>query len=125
MKFHRVSGIGAIALASAVLASPASAQPNPADYPTQNHAQTPGNTGGVIFHPHGDGFEIWDNDKNGLPVNVYYNYVGVKDKWKVITSREHHTLIRRNLAEFPHRIYFYIEASDRTSQIVKYRTYGT
>jgi hypothetical protein len=125
MKLHRLSSIAVIAVASAVLAAPASAQPNPANYPTSDRAQTNGNTGGVIFHPYGDRFEIWDNDKNGLPVNVYYNYVGVKDKWKVITSRRHHTLIRRNLAEFPHQIYFYIEASDRTSAIVKYRTYGT
>jgi hypothetical protein len=126
MRLHRgiaaiavVAGLGVFGTASA------SARPNPADYPTTNRAQTPGNTAGVIFHPLGDRFEIWDNDKNGLPVDVYYNYVGVKDKWKKITSRRHHTLIRRNLAEFPHQIYFYIEGSDRTSPIVKYRTYGT
>jgi hypothetical protein len=126
MRLHRsVAAIAIVAGLGLFGTSTASAQPDPADYATTDRAQTPGNTAGVIFHPLGDRFEIWDNDKNGLPVRVFYNYVGVDDAWKTVTSRRHHSLIRRNLAEFPRQIYYYVEGSARTSPIVKYRTYGS
>jgi hypothetical protein len=107
--------------AAAFAATPASAQA----YPTRNWTQTPGNTAGVVFHPFGDYFEIWDNRKDGHAVRVWWNYVGVNDRPKKVTSRGHYGFGRLKLAEYPHAIYFRINDIYGKSQIVKYRTWGS
>jgi hypothetical protein len=134
MNLKRIGSTAAIALVAAgsgLVASPASASPcvSRADDPerivTANRVQTTDNRAGVIFHRLGDKFEIWDNVKDGKGVDVCWNYVGINDKWKSVHSRVHHTLIRRNMKEFPHQIYFYITDSRSMSLVVKYPTYGS
>jgi hypothetical protein len=127
LSLHRVGSLAAVALVAAVTAfaaSPASAV-NPADYPTRDRTQTHNNSAGVIFHPYGDKFEIWDNVKDGGPVYVWYNYVGIDDKWKMVQSEGRHSMKRRNLAE-NRQIYFWVADAYHPlkNAIVKYRTYG-
>jgi hypothetical protein len=112
------------AVAIAVTASSASAQS------ISNRTQAPGNVAGVIFHPHGDCFEIWDNVKNNIQVRVSWNYVGIKDRVKKAFSRGRHSLRCTNMKEFPRQIYFRISGLDpngrlQKSPIVRYRTYGS
>jgi len=74
-------------------------------------AQVPGNAAGVVFHPYGDLFDIWDNRPGDSEYTVvYYNYKRVKDRWKeagVVKDGVKSTRLRHNLAEHRH-IYFYI-----------------
>jgi hypothetical protein len=130
MNTHRTTlrraGITAlIGLLCAVAAPTAAARP-PSHY--QNWAQTPGNTAGVVFHPHGDVFELWHNRTGDTPhvVFVEFNYKGINDRWKpavrqIVIGRTHFR-VRRNVLE--HRRIFFRIASGRTSPISEYRTSG-
>jgi hypothetical protein len=127
VKFHRYSMIALAVLVAGVTAftaSSASAQ-NISD-----RAQAPGNVAGVIFHPDGDCFEIWDNVKNGVKVRVSWNYYGVKDRVKAVFSHGKHSMRCVNMKEFPHQIKFRISGLDKSghlqkSGILRYRTYGS
>ena len=59
------------------------------------------NAAGVVFQPEGDRFKVWDNLDDGKPVDVYFNYAGVADKWKFVISPVdgHSTSVIRNLKE--------------------------
>lgn len=123
----QVFGIAMVALVAAVslsVAPPASAQPDPRDYPNTNRAQTPNNGAGVIFHPVGDKFEIWDNVTDERSVSVFWNYVGIDDEWKGATCKRRYCVIDRNMKEEPHQIYFQILDFYGDSRIVRYRTWG-
>jgi hypothetical protein len=111
---------GIIAAVTALTASTASA----ASY--RNWAQTPNNSAGVVFHPHGDWFEVWNNGPGDYGVSIAYNYKGVKDRWKSAGEIQEpgHSWTKHNLAEGK-RIYFYIIGPDNTrSTISEYRTGG-
>ena len=117
-----VSALAALAIAS----SPAAAQ-----YPTTNQVQAPGNAAGVIFHPRGDCFEIWDNVADNAAVWVSWNYVGVDDSIKREFSwRGQKTTLQCPNMKEGEQIYFRV--TGRTSRgdvvksaIVKYRTHGS
>jgi hypothetical protein len=122
---RRAASIALMGLLLSVTATTAAARP-PSHY--RNWAQTPGNTAGVVFHPHGDVFELWHNRTDGTPhvVFVEFNYKGINDRWKpavrqIVIGRTHFR-VRRNVLE-RRRIFFRI-ASDRTSPISEYRTSG-
>jgi hypothetical protein len=76
-----VIAAGAVALT----ASSASAQT------ISDRAQAPQNVAGVIFHPSGDCFEIWDNVTNGIRVRVSWNYHGIRDRVKAVYSVGRHS----------------------------------
>lgn len=123
-RLNRIAGIAVVALAMSV-AAPAAAKADPRDYPHTNRTQTIGNGAGVIFHPFGDKFEIWDNIKDDESVTVRWNYVRVDDDWKEVTCKRRYCVIDRNLREQPNQIYFYIEdAQPARSPIVRHRTWG-
>jgi hypothetical protein len=125
VRFHRYSAIAlAVAAVSAIAATSASAQ-NISD-----RAQAPGNVAGVIFHPDGDCFEIWDNVKNGKRVRVSWNYYRVADRVKKEYSDGRHSRRCVNMKEFPNQIKFRISGHDKNgklwkSGILRYRTYGS
>jgi hypothetical protein len=94
----------------------------------QNWAQAPENAAGVVFHPFGDRFEVWDNVRDGIPVQVWYRYAA-GGAWHRIVSRVHHGTVRQDLAEFPNKIEFRIDGHDRGGGFVRspvsiYRTWG-
>jgi hypothetical protein len=119
-------------LAISAFATPASARPA-SHY--LDWAQVPGNAAGVVFHPNGDLFDIWDNRRGDSEYTVvYYNYKGVRDRWKeagVVKDGVKSTRLRHNLVEHRH-IYFYIALWQHdpagqpeqvlTSDISEYRT---
>jgi hypothetical protein len=124
---HRMTGAAVAVVLVAVTAFTGTA--SAADYRTSDRVQTYRNAAGVIFHPLGDKFEIWDNVKDKRRVYVSWNYVGIKDGVKRVYSRGRHSQFRVNMKEFPHRIYFpitgYLEDGKKVaSEIVKYPTYG-
>ena len=80
-----------------------------------NKAQAPGNVAGVIFHPNGDCFEIWDNVKNSISVRVSWNYHGIRDRVKKVFSRGRHSMRCVDMREFPHQINFRISGLDPTA----------
>jgi hypothetical protein len=126
MSLQRVGVAASVGAASIVIALTAAAQ---AAIPTRNWTQTPANEAGVKFHPYGDYFEIWDNYADGRRVQVRWNYVGIRDRWKKVYSARRHGLYRVNMAERPHRIYFRVLGYSpggllAYSRIVKYRTWG-
>jgi hypothetical protein len=115
-----VIAAGAVALT----ASSASAQT------ISDRAQAPRNVAGVIFHPGGDCFEIWDNVKNGIRVRVSWNYHGIRDRVKAVYSVGRHSWRCVNMKEFPHQIRFRISGLDSSgrlqkSGILRFRTYGS
>jgi len=64
----------------------------------------------------------------GIPTRdrVQTPHNGVDDKWKSVEARGRHSLIRRNLREFPYRIYFYVTGPGAGgSAIVEHPTYGS
>jgi len=127
VKLHRFSMIALAVIVAGVTAfsaTSASAQN------ISNRAQAPGNVAGVIFHPNGDCFEIWDNVRNGISVRVSWNYYGVKDRVKAEYSKGRHSMRCVNMKEFPHQIKFRISGLDangrlQKSGILRYRTYGS
>jgi hypothetical protein len=118
-----IIGLGVAVLALA--ASVASARP-PSHY--QNWARTSNNSAGVVFHPNGDYFQVWNNGdpKTNLGVSIIFNYKGINDAWK---SAAEVTLVGYsccvhgyNFREHRH-IYFYIIGPDnRKSPISEYST---
>ncbi len=50
--------------------------------PYRDRTQAPHNAAGLIFVPRGDKFRVWDNKRDNYLVDVWFNYAGVKDKWK-------------------------------------------
>jgi hypothetical protein len=127
VKLHRFSMIALAVIVAGVTAfsaTSASAQN------ISNRAQAPGNVAGVIFHPNGDCFEIWDNVKNNIRVRVSWNYYGVKDRVKAEYSEGRHSMRCVNMKEFPYQIKFRISGLDangrlQKSGILRYRTYGS
>ena len=89
--------------------TPASAAPGFVH--TLNWAQISNNAAGVVFHPKGDLFDVWDNQPGDSEYTVvYYNYKGIKDRWKeaaVVKDGVKSTRVRKNLVEHK-RIYFYV-----------------
>jgi ABC-type sugar transport system substrate-binding protein len=115
----------ALCMASALAVASASARP-PSTY--RNWAQTPNNSAGVVFHPKGDYFEVWNNggDDDIYGVSIVFNYKGVDDRWKSAGEVQAHgrSLVHRNFSE-EHHIYFYIVGPDNTvSPISEFRTNG-
>lgn len=128
-RFHRVVTVAAIGLVAAItmftVTATASARP-PSDY--RNWAQTPHNSAGVVFHPRGDWFEVWNNKRyepGDYGVSIAYNYKGIRDRWKSageIAPGTRHTYAFNNFREHRH-IFFYIVGPDNTeSSISEYRT---
>jgi hypothetical protein len=112
----------AVMLAVSALASAASASA----IPYRNWAQTPNNSAGIIYHPHGDYIEVWNNGPGDYGVSIAYNYKGIKDRWKSAGEIKDpgHSWQQHNFAE-KRRIYFYIIGPDNTkSPISEYRTSG-
>jgi hypothetical protein len=127
VKFHRIW----IATVPIVVAGVTAAAPSPASaQAVSDRTQAPGNVAGVIFHPQGDCFEIWDNVKNGIKVRVSWNYVGVDDRVKAVYSVGRHSMRCAKMKEFPRQVYFRVSGLDangrlQKSPIVRYRTYGS
>jgi hypothetical protein len=93
-----------------------------------NSAQAPDNAAGVVFHPRGDLFEIWDNRKDGIPVQVWYRYANRSD-WHRIVSHVHYHAYRRDMKEYPYQVVFLIDGHDNRGKFVRsapsrYRTSG-
>jgi len=125
--FHRFSMISVAVFVAGVTAFTASSA---AAQNISDRAQAPGNVAGVIFHPQGDCFEIWDNVKNRTRVSVSWNYYGIKDRVKKVYSDGRHSMRCVNMKEFPRQIKFRISGHDKNgrlqkSGILRYRTYGT
>src|SRR3954466_7088194 len=97
--------------------------------PIREWAQAPQNAAGIVFHPYGDYFEIWDNRRDGIPVQVWYRYAN-STQWHRIVSRVHYARSQRNLSEFPNQVVFLIDGHDQSGRFVRsapsrYRTWGT
>jgi hypothetical protein len=95
--------------------------------PYQDRTQVRGNAAGVVFVPKYDNFKIWDNDRDGYDVHVWFNYAGVKDFWKPVPDVDDggQGPKLRELSERFKEICFYIETdSDEypNSPIVRYTT---
>jgi hypothetical protein len=128
MRTHTKRLIGVLAAVvwiAALPATPASASAY------RNWAQTPNNSAGVVFHPKGDYFEVWNNGKPGediYGVSIVFNYKGVDDKWKSAGEVKTfgRSLVHRNFSEKRH-IYFYIVGPDNTvsTPVSEYRTNGS
>ena len=82
------------------------------------------NAAGVVFQPEGDRFKVWDNLDDGKPVDVYFNYAGVADKWKFVISPVdgHSTSVIRNLKERYKHICFQVRTWGPDSPVVRYTT---
>jgi hypothetical protein len=127
MRTHTKRLIGVLAAVvwiAALPATPASASAY------RNWAQTPGNSAGVVFHPKGDYFEVWNNGgKDDIyGVSIVFNYKGVNDSWKSAgeVKARGKSLVHRNFSE-KHHIYFYIVGPDntRSTPVSEYRTHGS
>jgi hypothetical protein len=121
---HRILMLVAVTVtASAIATSSALA------WTWSDRARTQHNYAGVVFHPNGDCFEIYDNVANGKRVRVSWNYAGVKDKVKFAYSAGKRTLRCPNIKE-PAEIFFKIKGHDESgfilydSPIARWRTYG-
>jgi hypothetical protein len=128
-----VAVVGTVIAAAAFTASPAAAKPMPTasaagpkcgEVPYRDRTRAPRNSGGVIFVPLGDVFRTWDNRRDGLQVQVWFNYEGVKDKWKKVpppSDGGQHDVVR-NLKERYDYICFYIDTISGASETVRYKT---
>jgi hypothetical protein len=119
----------ALAVAIAVMAVSAIATSTASAWVRSDRTQTQHNLAGVVFHPNGDCFEIYDNVANGKRVRVSWNYVGVADKVKYAYSDGWRTLRCPRITE-PAEIYFKVKGHDESgyilydSPIARWRTYG-
>jgi hypothetical protein len=126
--------LAAIVAAAAFTAGPSSAKPlaAPAALAKQSCAQAqyrdrsqaPSNAAGVVFNPRGDSFHIWDNQRDNHLVAAWFNYAGVKDKWKPIKSPDdggQRTTVR-NLDERFSQICFVVVTHNNQSPIVRFTT---
>jgi hypothetical protein len=95
--------------------------------PYRDRTQAPSNAAGLIFQPRGDKWRIWDNVRDNHLVRIYFNYAGVKDKWKYVgaPSDGGQGPIIRNVAEKYKQICFYVHTDSPKygdSPIVRYTT---
>jgi hypothetical protein len=136
--FRHTVGIAIAGLVAALaLASPAAAQPVAASASSaglscgevnySDRTQAPPNAAGLIFVPKGDKFRIWDNDRDDKLVRIWFNYAGVKDKWKYVgaPSDGGQGTIIRNVSERYKEICFYVATDSAKyidSPIVRYTT---
>jgi hypothetical protein len=124
MSIHRILIIVVATLMASVIATSSASA-----WTWSDRARTQHNYAGVVFHPNGDCFEIYDNVANGKRVRVSWNYVGVKDKVKFAYSAGKRTLRCPKIKE-PAEIYFKIKGHDESgfilydSPIARWRTYG-
>jgi hypothetical protein len=119
---RRIAAAAAFALVALVAAL--AAAPAPADAATYSQrARAPQNAAGVVFHPYGDIFEIWDNVRDGRPVRVRFRELGAVN-WRTITSRVRYTEVRRNLREKGNYVEFYVIGATGPSEISMYKTFG-
>jgi hypothetical protein len=113
----------------AVMAVSAIATSSASAWTWSNSTQTQHNYAGVVFHPNGDCFDIYDNVDNGKRVRVSWNYVGVNDKIKFLYSDGWRTKRCPSVKE-PAEIYFKVKGHDKSgyilydSPIARWRTYG-
>jgi hypothetical protein len=121
------AGTAAAALAVVALA----AGPAAADSPYRNWVQYPNNRAGVVFHPYGDKFELWDNVYNdGQRVHAEFHYKGVSDPWMPVRGvQDGHRTVQWNLHERINgrgaQIYLRVCMTYAgCSDAVRYRTYG-
>jgi hypothetical protein len=114
-----VSSALAIAAVGSALV-PASA----AAIPYQRWAHAPNNTAGVVFHPYGDKFEIWDNYDDGSGAYVLYRYAGSRNWHRGGSAPDQgHRLVNLNLRE--HRtIIFHVSTAGPDSNDSRFRTSG-
>src|SRR6266545_4707315 len=74
-----------------------------AGYPYRNWTRSPGNTAGVVFHPDGDRWDIYDNRRDGYPVFVRFGYLGksgIEGRWHEVGHViDGHVSVTRNVAE--------------------------
>jgi hypothetical protein len=118
-----------LAAAILVVAVSAVATSSASAWTWSDRTQTQHNIAGVVFHPNGDCFDIYDNVANGKRVRVSWNYVGVNDKIKHLYSDGRKTVRCVNMAE-PAEIYFKVAGHDESgyilydSPIARWRTYG-
>jgi hypothetical protein len=126
---HLTAAAAATALLGSALAlAPAAGA---ATYPYQNWSQTSQNSSGVVFHPYGDKFDVWDNVRDDTRADVYFNYKGVSDSWKHVGYVYNgHTTITRNVYESINGkpAYIYFEVCDGVrgcSTPSWYRTWGS
>jgi hypothetical protein len=115
---RRIAILGLLGAILATSAAPAFA------FPFRNWARTDNNSAGVIFRPHGDRWEVWNNAP-GL-TSVIYHYKGIKDRWKTAAEVQVQGLNREqhNVKE-DRRIIFWVIGPDlRWSSKSEYRTSG-
>ena len=118
-----------LVLAAATVAASAIATSSASAWTWSDRTQTQHNYAGVVFHPNGDCFEIYDNVNNDKRVRVSWNYVGVDDKIKFAYSARKRTLRCPRIKE-PAEIYFKVKGHDESgfilydSPIARWRTYG-
>ena len=123
---HRIFCTALVAATLAAAPTTALAKKSCGDMPFRDRTQAPHNAAGLIFVPHGDVFRIWDNKRDNYLVRIWFNYAGVKDKWKYVgaPSDGGQGPIIRNVRE--HRqICFYVSTDSPkfgNSPIVRYRT---
>jgi hypothetical protein len=126
IRLHPVVRAAAVSIAMAaatfVATTPASATPN------QNSTRTTTNAAGVTFHPHGDDFEVWNNlpydstHHNGYYVKVFYR-VGNPRSGKFgstqsfVTTLAHNTF-REDMPEYPHVVQFWVSRSFSASTAI-------
>jgi hypothetical protein len=82
------------------------------------------NAAGVVFEPEGDRFKVWDNVADGHEVELYFNYAGIKDRWKFIFAPldGHNDWVIRNLNERYKHICFQVRTVGPDSPVVRYTT---
>ena len=119
--------IAGVAATAAFAAPAASAKESCGDMPYSDRVQVRGNAAGVVFNPNGDKFHIWDNDRDGYDVEVWFNYAGVDDFWKPVpqVTDGGQGVKTRNVSERFKQICFRIETDSDDypdSPIVRYRT---
>jgi hypothetical protein len=120
---YALAAMVAVAAISAIATSSASA------WVWSNSTQTPHNYAGVVFHPNGNCFDIYDNVDNEKRARVSWNYVGVNDKVKFVYSKGWRVTRCLKMKE-PAEIYFKIKGHDKSgyilydSPIARWRTYG-
>lgn len=127
------NGTSVIEIAHAVNAFTAKARSAVAgDY--TDRVQSPHNKAGVIFHPYGDKFEIFNNHPDGKhPAHVIYREDDWSH-WKSIDQYDHHNTWSvpggHELKEYPHQVAFLIwsyysrDVNGGWSRQVRYRTWG-
>jgi hypothetical protein len=125
----RLPRLPLLAAALAALAVSAMVTSSASAWTWSDRTQTQHNLAGVVYHPNGDCFDIYDNVNNSRRVRVSWNYVGVDDKIKFLYSDGHRTTRCPKIKE-PAEIYFKVKGHDKSgyilydSPIARWRTYG-